>query len=382
MNETKPGSRTARTTTSLRVGILLLALAGCSYQRSSLLPPVDLPEHVYVSPRAKAYPVSRVGLFRFAEPHHAPEMGRVAAEAIYDDLQRKNLFAVVANETWRESTDTAELVELGRAGNYDLIITGDLAYYYDGSDLQPARVDETIRVIHVSTQETLWRATSAEVGVPASSTDYILLLGKGAPAPATTTLLQRNAEKFTNMIMNLPPQDFPSSTHKETEERSEGTMVIGLRKQVAELTAQTEQLELLLREEIQKGSVRLTRCEKKTILSLDSCICFDSGSAELREEVKKTLSKVAIPLRNFPDHSVQVEGHTDNVAIHTPKYPSNWELSTDRAVAVLRYLVDKQGLNPKMFSAVGYGEYRPLASNDTPENRQMNRRVDIVITSR
>jgi len=73
-----------------------------------------------------------------------------------------------------------------------------------------------------------------------------------------------------------------------------------------------------------------------------------------------------------------VEGHTDNLPIHTKEFPSNWELSTARAISVIRYLEEK-GINKERLSALGYGEYRPLVSNNTPENRAINRRVGIII---
>ena len=74
-----------------------------------------------------------------------------------------------------------------------------------------------------------------------------------------------------------------------------------------------------------------------------------------------------------------MEGHTDNEPIKYSGWKSNWELSTARATSVLHYLVDDKGVNPKLVKAVGYGEFRPVAANDTPEGRQLNRRVEIVI---
>ncbi|MDK2959817.1 MAG: chemotaxis protein MotB, partial [Bacillota bacterium] len=74
-----------------------------------------------------------------------------------------------------------------------------------------------------------------------------------------------------------------------------------------------------------------------------------------------------------------VEGHTDNLPINTYRFPSNWELSTARATTVVRYLAEKHGIPPDRLSAAGYGEWRPVAPNDTPEHRAQNRRVDIVV---
>ena len=77
---------------------------------------------------------------------------------------------------------------------------------------------------------------------------------------------------------------------------------------------------------------------------------------------------------------ISIEGHTDNLPIHSERYPSNWELSTSRAVNVLRYFIEKGGISQKRISAVGMGEFQPIAENDTPENRAKNRRVEIVLS--
>jgi chemotaxis protein MotB len=82
-------------------------------------------------------------------------------------------------------------------------------------------------------------------------------------------------------------------------------------------------------------------------------------------------------LLNLPN-PVRVEGHTDNIPIHTPRFASNWELSTARSTYILQYLLNGK-VSPQRLSAVGYGEYRPVASNDTGEGRATNRRVDVVI---
>lgn len=105
---------------------------------------------------------------------------------------------------------------------------------------------------------------------------------------------------------------------------------------------------------------------------------YDSGSAELRPQTKMIIDKVNTFLKKNT-YMVRVEGSTDDVPINTGIYPSNWELSTARATNVVRYLVEKDGLNPLRVSAAGYGEFRPRKPNVNDENRAANRRVDIVI---
>jgi chemotaxis protein MotB len=150
-------------------------------------------------------------------------------------------------------------------------------------------------------------------------------------------------------------------------------------KAMKELSTQADQLEQQLKEEIEKGEIRLKRYKTKTIINIDNSILFDSGKTTVKEGVKKSLAKIAKALNNFPENNIQIEGHTDDVPIHTPKFPSNWELSSARALSVLRFFVDKTDVDPRKLSAVGYGEYHPLVPNDTPENKRLNRRVDIVI---
>lgn len=113
-----------------------------------------------------------------------------------------------------------------------------------------------------------------------------------------------------------------------------------------------------------------------TLLSDNSY--YDSGSADLRPQTKKILDEVDVFLRKN-DNLIRVEGNTDDVPIATASYPSNWELSTARAVNVVRYLVEADRLNPTRISAAGYGQYRPRTDNSTAERRSENRRVDIVL---
>ncbi|TYP59921.1 chemotaxis protein MotB [Thermosediminibacter litoriperuensis] len=105
---------------------------------------------------------------------------------------------------------------------------------------------------------------------------------------------------------------------------------------------------------------------------------FDSGKAYLREDARQVLDKIA-PILRQSRRPIRVEGHTDNVPIHTREFPSNWELSTTRAVNVVRYFIEKHNISPRIISAAGYGEYHPIAPNDSEKNRALNRRVDIII---
>ena len=113
-------------------------------------------------------------------------------------------------------------------------------------------------------------------------------------------------------------------------------------------------------------------------ISFEDELLFDFGKAHINSNGFFLLDKMATLLQKLPG-TVRVEGHTDNVPIHTQRYPSNWDLSTARAVNVLKYLIDVGRINPHRLSAVGYGESRPMAGNDSAAGRAKNRRVEIVL---
>ena len=113
-------------------------------------------------------------------------------------------------------------------------------------------------------------------------------------------------------------------------------------------------------------------------IHLGNKILFPSGQAIIRPEAFPFLDKLAQSFFLVPN-LIRVEGHTDNIPINTPQFPSNWELSTARAASIVRYFIDQHNFSPLRLSAAGYGEYRPIASNDTHEGRGSNRRVNIVI---
>ena len=109
-------------------------------------------------------------------------------------------------------------------------------------------------------------------------------------------------------------------------------------------------------------------------------VLFDSGKAKIRHEAYPLLDKVATVLKdNMANFNVGIEGYTDNVPIKHSKWKSNWELSTARSLSVLHFLANEKGVSPERLSASGFGEYRPVDTNDTSAGRKQNRRVEIVI---
>jgi chemotaxis protein MotB len=150
------------------------------------------------------------------------------------------------------------------------------------------------------------------------------------------------------------------------------------KKNDAALTAQ-------LQNEIMAGEVTITQLQGKLTVSMVDRILFDSGSAGVKQSGQKILAQIAGALNDLTNKNILIEGYTDNEPIGADlrdKYSTNWELSTARATAVARFLQDSAGVDPHRLEAAGFGEFRPVASNDTPEGRTKNRRIDIVLVAK
>ena len=136
------------------------------------------------------------------------------------------------------------------------------------------------------------------------------------------------------------------------------------------------QIQNFIKKEKLTNQVKVLVNEQKVRIILGDPILFDSGKADLKAYSKKILSdfsKVFAQVKN----PIIIEGYTDNVPIDTDKFSSNWELSFYRSFAVLKYFVNVLGFRPDQLSCLGYGEYRPIVSNDTAKNRRKNRRIEI-----
>lgn len=162
--------------------------------------------------------------------------------------------------------------------------------------------------------------------------------------------------------------------------RSDVEKIEELSQQLDELNRAKGLLESALSKEIADKQVKLEMMEKGLVITVVGDVLFDSGKAKIRPESYGILDKVATVLNDdVPQLNVGIEGHTDNVPIKLSGWKSNWELSSARALSVLHYIAEDRDVSPDRVSAIGYGEFRPVASNDTKEGRQLNRRVEIVI---
>lgn len=142
-----------------------------------------------------------------------------------------------------------------------------------------------------------------------------------------------------------------------------------------------EKLQQLIIKNSLTETVKLRQEEDGIALQLDESILFDSGKAVLKTNATKLLDTIYIIISQV-DNDIIAEGHTDNVPISNGLYASNWELSTARATNIVKYFIEKKKVDPRRISLRGYGEYNPIAPNDTAENRAKNRRVDILVVEK
>ena len=157
-----------------------------------------------------------------------------------------------------------------------------------------------------------------------------------------------------------------------------------LLKEKEAVTQSRQSLESEMRAALESKDVAISQLQGKLTVNILDRVMFDSGEADLKPDGAGVLRKVAAILAQHPELKVHVIGHTDNVPIRAgarSRFPSNWELSTARATAAVRFMTEKAGVDPRRLGAVGYGEFRPVADNATAEGRARNRRIAITILS-
>jgi chemotaxis protein MotB len=179
----------------------------------------------------------------------------------------------------------------------------------------------------------------------------------------TPPLTDISSAAITNSTPAALTPPLPSIARLETPEETEKRLTRFLADQVAAGN-------------IRPGSITMRITPDGLVISLHEAGFFPSGSAEIRATSIPVLSMLAATL---PAGPLRVEGHTDNVPIHTAQFATNWELSTARATAIARLLLEHGPIDPVNLSAAGYAEYHPVASNTTDDGRLQNRRVDIIL---
>jgi chemotaxis protein MotB len=171
-----------------------------------------------------------------------------------------------------------------------------------------------------------------------------------------------------------------ATTGKLAEAQSSRQALEVARADLERKSAEYEQLAGSLKGEIEAGRIELTELRGKMTVKMKDKILFSSGSAAIGKDGRSALQAVADALRNVQGKTIRVEGHTDDVPTGKSAFPTNWELSTARALAVVRFL-QQAGVDPSRLAAAGYGEFQPVAANDTPDGRSQNRRIEIVLAA-
>jgi chemotaxis protein MotB len=181
---------------------------------------------------------------------------------------------------------------------------------------------------------------------------------------------------FVAVVMMMALAGCAIGVHKRSPKDVE--TIKSLSQQLEELRRTKAALEKQLQKEIAQGDVSVTMGKRGLVVTVVAEVLFDSGKAKIKPQGQEVLNKVANVLGPMSD-DIAIEGHTDNVPIKFSRWKSNWELSTQRALNVVHFFEDDKGISPQRMSATGYGPYHPVASNNTPEGRQQNRRVEIIV---
>jgi chemotaxis protein MotB len=158
--------------------------------------------------------------------------------------------------------------------------------------------------------------------------------------------------------------------------------IADLQKQKDAVSKSSKSLEEEMRSQLESKDVTISKLQGRLTVNIVDRVMFDSGEAVLKPDGEVVMRKIAQILQEHPQLAIHVVGHTDNVPIRQTaqsRFASNWELSTARALAAVHFLTERAGVDPKRVGAVGYGEFRPVADNATPEGRAKNRRIAITI---
>jgi len=194
-------------------------------------------------------------------------------------------------------------------------------------------------------------------------------------------ILQSRSDSLSQSIVELRRKVADLDAENRMLKAENASLVKAREEQVQKVSSTYESMLEKMKWEIEQGQVTISELKGKLTVNMVDSVLFDSGKAEVKKGGLQILGKVISILKDVRDKSIRIEGHTDDVPISralAQRYPTNWELSAARAINVARYLQD-QGIDPANLSAVAYGEWEPVATNDTPEGRAKNRRIEIVL---
>ena len=217
--------------------------------------------------------------------------------------------------------------------------------------------------------------------IAASFSQTFSIFSGGQTSIGEGMLLGNGVSQLNDLDQYMNSMGKPAESESESEELDEiDEMQEKIEEaKLAESEKLAERIEEAIEESQMEDMIQLDFTSQYVQLTLKGAILFDSGSATLKADAMPIVEKVALILERYAEHEIEIEGHTDNVPIHTSKYANNNELSSSRALSMFDYLVEHTTLQPMQIKHSGRGEYMPIADNSTPEGRAKNRRIEIKI---
>jgi chemotaxis protein MotB len=195
-------------------------------------------------------------------------------------------------------------------------------------------------------------------------------------------ILKAKSGTLGKQIADLRKQNSQLKEENETLRSKAQALEVEKKEEILGVRTMYEDLVEDMESEIKKGKITITQLKGKLKVNMVDEILFDSGRTTIKPQGIQVLERVGKVLLKVKDQTISIEGHTDNVPIGPELakiYPTNWELSAARATAVARYLQEKIGVHPSLLSAIGHGQYQPIATNETVQGQARNRRIEIVL---
>lgn len=223
--------------------------------------------------------------------------------------------------------------------------------------------------------------------VAASFTNQVSIFNAGSTAIGDGLLISQGVSQLNELDQFINSTGRTAEDTEDSESLDEVEHITDAESLAQQLEEQRIERSEQLAEQVQEavdesnltGQIDVQFTSQYVQLTLNGAILFDSGQAQLKQEVLPVLSNVAVILEQYATNTIEIEGHTDNVPISNSRYANNNELSSARALSVFDYFVENTSLDPANIKTSGRGEYVPVADNSTPEGRAANRRVEIRI---
>lgn len=210
--------------------------------------------------------------------------------------------------------------------------------------------------------------------IAASLSNSFSVLPDGGSAMGEGQLVSNGVAQLNNLAIHS------NNMGQQAEKKEDQEAIEEVEQQKLEQSEQmAEEIEMTMQQSEMAEAVEIDFTSQYVVLTLNGAVLFDSGKAEIKADSVPLVEEIGEILKTYPENIIEIEGHTDNVPIHTAKFRNNNELSSARALAVAEYYIDNKGIDPAMLKYSGRGEYVPIADNQTAEGRAQNRRVEIKI---